>query len=92
MVLEGIELVLSDRDILHLDDFGNFSLNGAFCEGKMPDENHQAESIEVNKVIFKAERLLKKRLSNVGFEKSEQYVILRKNINKSMNTIYFSYF
>lgn len=69
MVLEGIEQVLSDGDILHLEDFGSFSLNGTFCEDKVPSENHRAESIEVNKVVFKAERLLKKRISNAGFEK-----------------------
>lgn len=40
IVLEGMEAVLKDGNILNLDDFGSFSLNGNFCEDKEPDENH----------------------------------------------------
>ena len=31
IVLEGMEAVLKDGNILNLDDFGSFSLNGNFC-------------------------------------------------------------
>lgn len=34
MILEGIEAILKDGNILNLDDFGSFSLNGSFCEDK----------------------------------------------------------
>ena len=50
IVLEGMEAVLKDGNILNLDDFGSFSLNGNFCEDKEPDENHRAESIQVKNV------------------------------------------
>ena len=53
IVLEGMEAVLKDGNILNLDDFGSFSLNGNFCEDKEPDENHRAESIQVKNVVFK---------------------------------------
>lgn len=36
MVLEGIEAVLKNGNILNLDDFGSFSLNGSFCKDKQP--------------------------------------------------------
>ena len=42
IVLEGMEAVLKDGNILNLDDFGSFSLNGNFCEDKEPDENRPA--------------------------------------------------
>ena len=61
--------VLKDGNILNLDDFGSFSLNGNFCEDKEPDENHRAESIQVKNVVFKADKNLKKRISAAGFEK-----------------------
>ena len=64
MVLEGIEAILKNGNILNLDDFGSFSLNGSFCEDKEPGENHRAESIEV-----KAEKHLKRRIAAAGFEK-----------------------
>ena len=66
MVLEGIEAILN---ILNLDDFGSFSLNGSFCEDKEPSENHRAESIEVKNVVFKAEKHLKRTITAAGFEK-----------------------
>lgn len=69
MVLEGIEDVLKEGNILNLDDFGSFSLNGCFCEDKEPGENHRAESIQVKNIIFKAVRALKRRISAAGFEK-----------------------
>ena len=69
MVLEGIEAILKYGNILNLDDFGSFSLNGSFCEDKEPGENHRAESIEVKNVVFKAEKHLKKRIAAAGFEK-----------------------
>lgn len=69
IVLEGMEAVLKDGNILNLDDFGSFSLNGNFCEDKEPDENHRAESIQVKNVVFKADKNLKKRISTAGFEK-----------------------
>lgn len=69
MVLEGIEDILKDGNILNLDDFGSFSLNGDFRKDKEPSENHRAESIEVKNVVFKAEKNMKKRLSNAEFEK-----------------------
>ena len=69
IVLEGMEAVLKDGNILNLDDFGSFSLNGNFCEDKEPDENHRAESIQVKNVVFKADKNLKKRISAAGFEK-----------------------
>lgn len=69
MVLEGIEAILKNGNILNLDDFGSFSLNGNFCEDKEPGENHRAESIEVKNVVFKAEKRLKKRITAAGFEK-----------------------
>lgn len=58
MVLEGIEAVLKNGNILNLDDFGSFSLNGSFCKDKQPGENHRAESIEIKNVVFKAEKQL----------------------------------
>ena len=69
MVLEGIEAILKNGNILNLDDFGSFSLNGSFCEDKEPGENHRAESIEVKNVVFKAEKHLKRRIAAAGFEK-----------------------
>ena len=69
MVLEGIEAILKDGNILNLDDFGSFSLNGSFCEDKEPSENHRAESIEVKNVVFKAEKHLKRTITAAGFEK-----------------------
>lgn len=69
MVLEGIEAVLKNGNILNLDDFGSFSLNGSFCKDKQPGENHRAESIEIKNVVFKAEKQLKKRIATAGFEK-----------------------
>jgi hypothetical protein len=58
MVLEGIEAILRNGNILNLDDFGSFSLNGSFCE-----------SIEVKNIVFKAEKRLKRRITAAGFEK-----------------------
>lgn len=69
MVIEGIEGVLKDGNILNLDDFGNFSLNGSFCEDKEPGENHRAESIQVKNIVFKAVKSLKRRIAAAGFEK-----------------------
>lgn len=69
MVLEGIEDVLKDGNILNLDDFGSFALNGSFREDKERSENHRAESIQVKNVVFKAEKNLKKRIATAGFEK-----------------------
>ena len=69
MVVEGIESVLKNGEILKLDDFGSFSLNGSFCEDKEPGENHRAESIQVKNVVFKAEKKLKKQIEAAGFEK-----------------------
>ena len=69
MVLEGIEAILKDGNILNLDEFGSFSLNGSFCEDKEPSENHRAESIEVKNVVFKAEKHLKRTITAAGFEK-----------------------
>lgn len=69
MVMEGIEAILKEGNILNLDDFGSFSLNGSFCEDKVPGENHRAESIQVKNVVFKAEKGLKKRLSAADFVK-----------------------
>ena len=57
IVLEGMEAVLKDGNILNLDDFGSFSLNGNFCEDKEPDENHRAESIQVKNVVLKRTRI-----------------------------------
>lgn len=68
-VLEGIEDVLKEGNIINLDDFGSFSLNGCFCEDKEPSENHRAESIEVKNILFKATKNLKKRITAAGFEK-----------------------
>lgn len=69
MVLEGIEAILRNGNILNLDDFGSFSLNGSFCEDKEPSKNHRAESIEVKNIVFKAEKRLKRRITAAGFEK-----------------------
>lgn len=69
MVLEGIEEVLKEGNILNLDDFGSFSLNGAFDKEKERSENHRAESIQIKNVVFKAEKKLKKRINCAGFEK-----------------------
>ena len=69
MVLEGIEAILRNGNILNLDDFGSFSLNGSFCEDKEPGKNHRAESIEVKNIVFKAEKRLKRRITAAGFEK-----------------------
>ena len=67
MVLEGIEAILKDGNIVNLDDFGSFSLNGSFCEDNEPGDNHRAESIEVKNVVFKAEKRLKKAITAAGF-------------------------
>lgn len=40
-----------------------------FSGDKERSENHRAESIQVKNVIFKAEKGMKKRLSNADFEK-----------------------
>ena len=69
MVLEGIEDALAEGNIINLEDFGGFSLNGEFCEDKERSENHRAEAIKVKNVVFKAAKALKKRLSNANFEK-----------------------
>lgn len=69
IVIEGIEAMLKEGNILNLDDFGSFSLNGSFCKDKEPGENHRAESIEVKNVVFKAEKGLKRRLSAANFVK-----------------------
>ena len=69
MVTEGIESALKEGNILNIDDFGSFSLNGCFCEDKNRNENHRAESIEVKNVVFKAEKSLKRRIETAGFEK-----------------------
>lgn len=69
MVLDAFEGILEAGNIIHLEDFGGFSLNGEFCEDKTPSENHRAESIKVKNVVFKAEKALKKRLSTAKFEK-----------------------
>lgn len=69
MILEGIKAILKNGNIINLDDFGSFSLNGSFCEDKESGESHRAESIEVKNVVCKAEKRLKKRITAAGFEK-----------------------
>ena len=67
--MEVVDKFLKDGNIVNLDDFGSFSLNGSFCEDKEPGEHHRAESIEVKNVVFKAEKRLKKAITAAGFEK-----------------------
>lgn len=69
MVIEGIEGILEAGNIINLEDFGGFSLNGEFCRDKERNENHRAESIKVKNVVFKANKALKNRLSTAKFEK-----------------------
>lgn len=69
MVLEGIEGALAEGNIINLEDFGSFSLNGEFCEDKEKRENHRAESIQVKNIVFKTDKKLKRRLSSAKFEK-----------------------
>lgn len=68
-VVEGIKEILEAGDIVHIEDFGGFSLNGEFYENKERDESHRAESIKVKNVVFKADKTLKQQLSNAKFEK-----------------------
>lgn len=68
-VVEGIKEVLEAGDIVHIEDFGGFSLNGEFYKDKERSESHRSESIKVKNVVFKADKALKKQLSNARFEK-----------------------
>lgn len=68
-VLDGIKEVLEEGNILRLEEFGGFSLNGEFGEGKERSEDHRAESIRVKNVVFKADKQLKDHLNKAKFEK-----------------------
>jgi len=68
-VFEGLEVVLSDGDIVNIKDFGSFQLSARFRKGKPRSANARAESIEIKNVLFKASKYLKARIGKTGFER-----------------------
>ena len=71
VVLEALKKALQDGNIIHLKDFGQFSLNAQFRKHSMgkKDETSRANSLEIKSVVFKADKALKQEIERAGFVK-----------------------
>lgn len=71
MVLDAIKDTLKEGNIVHIEDFGSFSVNAQFRKNTLGnlDESSRGNSLEVKNVVFKADKKLKQNINSAGFEK-----------------------
>lgn len=71
MVLEAIKDTLKEGNIVHIEDFGSFSVNAQFRKNTLGnmDETSRGNSLEVKSIVFKADKKLKQDINSAGFER-----------------------
>lgn len=71
MVLDAIKDTLKEGNIVHIEDFGSFSVNAHFRKNTLGnmDETSRGNSLEVKSIVFKADKKLKQDINSAGFER-----------------------
>lgn len=71
MVLEAVKDTLKEGNIVHIEDFGAFSVNAQLRKNTLGnmDETSRGNSLEVKSIVFKADKKLKQEINSEGFEK-----------------------